>query len=62
MTNQQATKYLEELETLTNKIIELTDKAKEDNNGVMPDAHKDAQEVVVKGLKTVKLAVEKFMS
>jgi len=62
MTNQQSIEYMEKLEVLTNKIVELTNKAKKENNGVMPDAYKEAQQVAVKGLETVKLAIKKCMS
>lgn len=61
-TSQQANEYIEKLEAITGKIVELTDKTKEKNNGVMPDVYKEAQQIAVKGLVTVRLAIEKCMS
>ena len=62
MTSQQLTECMQRLETLTDKIIELTDKAKADNKGVMPEESRLARQQTAERLIRVKLAIEKRMS
>lgn len=62
MTNQQLTECIQKLGTLTDKIIELTDKAKADNEGMMPEESEIARQRAIERLIRVNLAIEKWVS